>query len=133
MATVIKTTFKLRRGLAAEWATKNPTLAEGEPGFVMDTNQLKIGDGISAWNSLPYLINSDISISPDGSSLAYNINGDLTVIGFDAAQVSQIPMKSENGTLIWMSLSPVATSGLIDDLKQKETIILCGGGAPTDE
>jgi hypothetical protein len=66
MATVVKTTFKLRRALTSEWASKNPILAVGEPGFALDTNQLKIGDGINAWNSLPYINNSDISLSPDG-------------------------------------------------------------------
>ena len=44
MATVIPTTFKLKRGIAARWAEVNPVLAQGEPGFVYDTNKLKIGD-----------------------------------------------------------------------------------------
>lgn len=44
MATqTIKTTFKLRRGEAQEWENKNPTLAEGEPAFEVDTGKLKIG------------------------------------------------------------------------------------------
>lgn len=55
MATVIPTTFKLKRGIAARWAEVNPVLAQGEPGFVYDTNKLKIGDGITPWNSLPYI------------------------------------------------------------------------------
>ena len=55
MATVIKTTFKLKRGTAARWAEQNPILEQGEPGFVYDTNQLKIGDGITPWNDLPYI------------------------------------------------------------------------------
>lgn len=55
MATIIKTTFKLKRGTAARWAEVNPILEQGEPGFVYDTNQLKIGDGITPWNELPYI------------------------------------------------------------------------------
>ena len=54
MAQVINTTFKLKRGSAARWAEVNPVLAEGEPGFVYDENRLKIGDGITPWNNLPY-------------------------------------------------------------------------------
>lgn len=55
MAQVITTTFKLKRGLAAAWEKTNPVLAQGEPGFVLDKNLLKIGDGATAWNDLPYL------------------------------------------------------------------------------
>lgn len=130
MATVIKTTFKLRRGLAAEWAEVNPILAEGEPGFATDTFDLKIGDGVTAWNGLPYISKGDVSISPDGQTLAYNENGQLSVIGFDSAEINSIPVKSELGQIIWIKLSPVATSGLIDDLTQRNTIILSCGGAP---
>lgn len=48
-------TFKLRRDLAADWTEKNPRLHAGEPGFEIDTNKLKIGDGNSFWNDLDYL------------------------------------------------------------------------------
>ena len=55
MADIIKTTFKLKRGLAEAWQRNNPVLAQGEPGFVVDTNRLKVGDGSTAWNDLPYV------------------------------------------------------------------------------
>lgn len=55
MAKVYKTTFKLRRGKAAEWSSVNPILAVGEPGFEIDTFKLKIGDGSTAYNDLPYI------------------------------------------------------------------------------
>ena len=54
MATVINTTFKLKRGLEARWLELNPVLAQGEPGYVLDLNRLKIGDGLTAWKDLPY-------------------------------------------------------------------------------
>lgn len=59
---VIKTTFLLRRGLAEEWTSVNPVLALAEPGFEKDTYRLKIGDGITPWNSLPYLNNGDAAL-----------------------------------------------------------------------
>jgi len=46
--------FQFRRGLAVDWSTINPVLLEGELGLEKDTHLFKIGDGISAWNSLPY-------------------------------------------------------------------------------
>ncbi len=49
-----KTNIQTRKGTAASWASSNPVLAAGEPGFETDTKKLKIGDGTTAWNSLPY-------------------------------------------------------------------------------
>lgn len=51
--------FKLRRGTAAEWATRNPILASGEPGFETDTFKGKIGNGIATWSELPYYLSED--------------------------------------------------------------------------
>ena len=55
MAEVLRTTFQLRRGYEAAWKKNNPVLANGEPGFVIDKNALKIGDGVTAWNDLNYI------------------------------------------------------------------------------
>jgi len=46
--------IQLRRGLAADWTSANPTLMDGEIGIESSTNQYKIGNGSTAWNSLPY-------------------------------------------------------------------------------
>ena len=45
---------QLRRGTAAQWASINPILLQGELCVELDTEKFKIGNGISAWNSLPY-------------------------------------------------------------------------------
>ena len=37
--------FQLRRGTAAQWATKNPVLRDGEPGLERDTGRLKVEIG----------------------------------------------------------------------------------------
>ena len=47
-------TIKLRRGTAAQWTATNPVLAEGEFGAETDTRKFKIGNGVTAWNSLQY-------------------------------------------------------------------------------
>jgi hypothetical protein len=46
--------IQFRRGESSEWIESNPVLSSGELGFELDTNQFKIGDGISKWLSLPY-------------------------------------------------------------------------------
>lgn len=50
------TRIKLRRGTDAQWTAENPILAAGEPGYVTDTGELKVGDGTTAWNSLPTFV-----------------------------------------------------------------------------
>lgn len=75
---IITTTFKVKRGTAARWAEVNPILAQGEPGFVYDTNQLKIGDGITPWNNLPF-------IQGKNNVLNYNTSMDFPIVGDPAA------------------------------------------------
>lgn len=47
--------IQFKRGTAARWAELNIVLEAGQPGFVTDENRLKIGDGVTAWNNLPYI------------------------------------------------------------------------------
>lgn len=62
MAQVIRTTFKFRRNLASYWEKKNPVLSEGEPCFELDTGKLKIGNGTTAYNDLPYINSYSVQI-----------------------------------------------------------------------
>nr|DAH77407.1 MAG TPA: hyaluronidase [Caudoviricetes sp.] len=39
---------------AAKWTEKNPVLLADEIGRERDTGKIKFGDGVSAWNDLPY-------------------------------------------------------------------------------
>lgn len=69
--------IKLRKGTTQQWETLNPVLAVGEAGFEFDPiigglsegqpnvekgGRLKIGDGVTPWNSLNY-------VSFDGGNL----------------------------------------------------------------
>lgn len=47
--------IQLRRDTQLRWEQLNPILLEGEEGYVLDNpNLYKLGDGIHAWNDLPY-------------------------------------------------------------------------------
>lgn len=49
--------IQLRRGSAAFWESENPTLRLAEPGVETRPGypaKLKIGDGVTPWNELPY-------------------------------------------------------------------------------
>lgn len=55
--------IQLRRDVSSKWKINNPVLLLGEPGLETDTNKMKIGDGVLAWNSLPYWITSNATPS----------------------------------------------------------------------
>ena len=56
------TTIQIRRDSSTNWQTVNPILANGEFGKEIDTGRIKNGDGITAWNDLPYC-NSGVDLS----------------------------------------------------------------------
>lgn len=47
--------IKLRRDTAVNWASSDPVLALGEPGYDTTNNKLKIGNGTSTWSVLTFL------------------------------------------------------------------------------
>lgn len=53
--------LQLRHDTAANWRTKNPILAAGEAGVETDTFKLKLGDGSTTWNNVPYANDVDLS------------------------------------------------------------------------
>lgn len=44
--------IQLRRDTTANWTTSDPVLAEGEVGVDLDTNEVRVGDGVSLWSAL---------------------------------------------------------------------------------
>ena len=76
----------------ADFTGVNPVLASGEPGYAIDTKTLKIGDGVTAWNSLSTISGIGIenviedSTPQLGGNLDLNSNniigsGNLSLIG----------------------------------------------------
>ena len=50
--------LQVRRGYKAVLELRNQVLLEGEIGFEIDTNKIKIGNGINGWNNLAFLTGS---------------------------------------------------------------------------
>jgi hypothetical protein len=48
--------IQIRRGTTSQWSTTNPILASGELGYDTDLKRMKIGNGVTAWNSLEFEI-----------------------------------------------------------------------------
>lgn len=129
MATIVKTTFQFRRGTKDVWVKNNPVLERGEPGFEWDTFRLKVGDGATNWNDLPYVGENEWSISPDGNTLVLSKDNELMLYGFEEATTGSIPIKGADGKLNWLEVDFSSMTGYIDDLKQREAFVIYGGSA----
>jgi hypothetical protein len=90
----VVTQIQFRRGTASQWTSTNPILASGELGYETDTGFAKIGNGTTAWNSLPYsLAGGDISsvtagtgLSGGGTTGAVTLSIDSTVTTLTGSQ-----------------------------------------------
>jgi hypothetical protein len=69
----------LRTDTAANWSSVNPVLGEGEIATESDTTLLKIGDGVTAWNSLPYS-RVNLTLSRNGTTVTVGATGDDAVL-----------------------------------------------------
>jgi hypothetical protein len=85
------TRLKARRDTAANWVTANPVLGLGEFGWESDAKGMKLGDGTTAWNALPYYSADQILMqqavyvltSTTAAQALFNAsaNGALTLLG----------------------------------------------------
>lgn len=103
MAEVINYRFRLRRGLAASWTTKNEVLLEGEFGLELDTRKVKLGDGVTAWNSLSYFQ----PINPRSGVAALSISTGAVVIDCSLGNYFTLVL-TENVTSITFTNLPAA-------------------------
>lgn len=104
---VINTTLLLKRGKAETWATKNPPLAYGEPGFERETNKLKIGNvNEDHWNDLPYLFSNPVVENNSALTITKDSNHDsiIALRGYSGAETDTVPIKTNNG-LEWQSIA----------------------------
>lgn len=101
--------IQLRRDTAAQWALINPILAEGEIGLELDTDQFKIGDGLTAWADLPY---GGIQGPPGKVIVEFNMTCDTSVAAGDWVYV-------DNGVVYRASASNANTSNVLGMVQYK--------------
>lgn len=72
------TLIQWRQGTAAAWTTVNPVLASGEPGYET-TGKWKVGDGATAWASLPYQASATSPITSVRKAVDTTVNNSITL------------------------------------------------------
>lgn len=122
MPRIIRATIQLHRGLAATWAARNPTLAYGEPGYEKDTGRLKIGDGETEWNLLPYFDHNFAKIRRDDEANYANdfVAGEYELCFADTL-TKGLRAKLGDGVTQWEDL-PYLDEHIYDELTQKVSV-----------
>lgn len=94
--------IQFRRGTAAEWASANPILAQGEIGINLDGNRLKIGTGLTSWNYLDYTAVFDVVVQSPTAPIVYptfaNASG-ITNIGIASTGSTSVVYIPSTGNL----------------------------------
>jgi hypothetical protein len=120
-------TMQQRRDTAANWAATNPTLAQGEIGIditalATDTPAIKVGDGATAWVSLPYLGGSS------GSSYLGPVASQAAMLALSAAVVGEYCYRTDVPSFYYLIASPPAT---LANWAVPETVTAAAIGATT--
>jgi hypothetical protein len=80
--------IQLRRDTAANWTSANTVLAQGEFAIETDTGLAKVGNGTTAWTSLPY---SDFNATfTAGRVIESDVDGNLKVSGTTAVELGYV-------------------------------------------
>ena len=101
--------LQIKRGSSSRWKELNPVLAAGEPGYVLDENKLKIGDGVTAWNDLSYIGEDEVVNKPTHYDFP-SIGNPNTI--YKAKQEQKI--YQWNSTLLKYKLIGTDTGGVLD-------------------
>lgn len=96
-------TIRVRRGTAALWTERNPTLSAGEPGLETDTGKVKYGNGTNTWNDLPYSEpNSADDLgaeTPEGAQIKVDNLRNLVLDGSNTVLEERLPARLSDEVL----------------------------------
>lgn len=81
---------------------------------------MKIGNGVTAWSDLPYFGESTGALvnAIDKKALAFDAENQLTMLGFQEAEIGMTPIKGQDGQLIWTKLEAADLDSKIESLAQ---------------
>ena len=124
--------IRYRRDQSANWTSVNPTLAAGEAGYELDTRLLKIGDGVTPWNNLPYhsaqltIADDDSTINTFNSSKTLKIQGAGTVTTNFTGDTLTITSNQASEGIIFVGDDSTGTQ-----IADGETVKIAGGSGIT--
>tara|TARA_X000000950_G_C13757516_1_gene595395 strand:- start:664 stop:903 length:240 start_codon:yes stop_codon:yes gene_type:complete len=71
--------IRVRRGTSNDWQTSNVALDQGEIGMDLTAKRMKVGDGFTSWNDLPYIDDAGLDQirAEYGDEVTFGLNFDL--------------------------------------------------------
>ena len=132
--------IQLRRDTTLNWENTNPVLADGEPGYDINTNEVRVGDGSTSWTGLSGNVigtgggggGGPVSSLTNGSAVAsLGSNGTLTMpvstsnVMIDATTVGTQTI-AQNGTVTFSQFSGEILVNAIDSGSMYKYLV--GGG-----
>jgi len=109
-------TIQIRRDTTANWTSGNPVLLAGEIAYDTTTNQIKIGDGTTAWSSLSYSASTMAEILGLTAALALKMDKEI-----DLTAVTSLTLDLATNTDYKVTLS----ADSLYDLSNIPTNIIC--------
>lgn len=79
---------------------------------------MKVGDGATSWADLPYFGSGESISAIDRNVLVLDNGHNLTLLGFQEAEVGMTPIKGQNGQLVWAKLEAADLESRIESLAE---------------
>lgn len=103
-----------RRDTAANWALANPILHDGEIGWERNTKKAKMGDGVTPWNSLDYIVTGEVtSVNGDIGDVVLTAD-DLGLGSVDNTPDDEKPVSSATATAIADAVAAALAQAKLD-------------------
>lgn len=90
------TRIKLRRDTAANWASNDPVLALGEAGYDTTNNELRVGDGTTAWSGLEAIGGASNKITAQKTYLDNHSDGSNQTFAYTTGSIA-VQMGNDDG------------------------------------
>lgn len=122
-----------RNNTAANFASTNPVLLKGEMGFETDTQRFKFGNGVAAWNDLPYASGGKIiavTASPIGSNWEYPVG---TIWINTTTGISFILISTSPGVGVWKRFVEGSEVAGFGDMKKADFAAIDAAGGYVDK
>lgn len=101
---------QLRNDTSAAWSAANPVLMRGEVGIDRDSGRIKVGDGVTAWNSLPFAltgpqgpqgeIGPNLALSGPGLTVPAGVPFEITMLNRDSYTAYAVSATGGSATLV---------------------------------
>lgn len=100
----LNTTIILRNDTAANWQSTNPTLLKGEVGIEINTGKMKVGDGVSGWNSLSYMAGASAAQFRTADPKATDIDFELGTLWVNTVSEDVFYLFSKDESATWKKI-----------------------------